>query len=115
MDDVRLLRSSLPNEGFIQLMTKCSGNQTVCWQSLKSNAKDVVCRQLGYTGASSLVNKTTPGGVKGLFSGSIGCDGGEINISNCSINASSMNCSSLSYIKCKLIDIQRETRLQKHK
>ena len=81
-------------------MTKYSGNKNVCWQSLKNNAKDFVCRHLGYTRASSLVNKTTPASVKESTLGSLDCDAGETGLSGCSFTAASGNCSGLSYIKC---------------
>ena len=104
-DGVYLSQSSLPNEGLIKIVTKysASGNKTACWESLKNNAKDVVCRQLGYTGASSLAKKMlkNPADVKeSIFSGSIDCDGGEMDLSQCSLIASSRSCSGLSYIKC---------------
>ncbi|XP_028402633.1 uncharacterized protein LOC114525468 [Dendronephthya gigantea] len=105
VDNVHLSNSTLPNEGFIQLVTERSGTKTVCWQSLKNNAKDVVCRQLGYTRASSLVHKTGSSDVKdSIFSGSIDCDGGEIDLSECSMNAFVGNCSGFSYIKCHICD-----------
>ncbi|XP_028402403.1 uncharacterized protein LOC114525343 [Dendronephthya gigantea] len=48
VDNVHLSDSSLPNEGFIQIDVNYNGTKTVCWQSLKNNAKDVICRQLGH-------------------------------------------------------------------
>ena len=96
---LHLSHSSLPNEGFVQIVTKYSGNKTVCWQSLK-NAKNVVCRHLGYTRASSLVNKTTPASVKESTLGSLDCDDGETDLSGCSFTAASGSCSGLFYIKC---------------
>ena len=102
MDDVLLSNSSLPNEGFVQIVTKLSGNQSVCWQSLKNNASDVICHQLGYTSLTSHLNKPIPSGsTDQIFSGSIDCNGEEQQLSQCSIATSNQTCSMLSYIKCK--------------
>ena len=45
---MRLSSSSLPNGGFVQMVTKYNGIKSVCLDSIKSKAKDVVCDQLGY-------------------------------------------------------------------
>ncbi|XP_028402625.1 receptor-type tyrosine-protein phosphatase F-like isoform X2 [Dendronephthya gigantea] len=102
VDNVYLSYSSLPNEGFLQIDAKYNGTKTVCWQSLKNNAKDVVCRQLGYTRASSVVNKTAMSSMKEVFSGNIDCDGKEHHLSQCSFTTSQKSCSQLSYIKCHI-------------
>ena len=102
MDGVLLLNSSLPNEGLVQIVTKLSGTQSVCGQSLKNKASDVICRQLGYTSLTSHFNKPVPAGsTDKIFSGSIDCNGEEQHLSQCSIATSNQNCSMLSYIKCK--------------
>ena len=103
VDDVSLSHSSLPNEGFVKILTKYSGNQSVCWESLKNSADDVVCRQMGYKRSASLVNQSAPSDVKNeIFSGSINCNGEEKYLSRCAINASrSKSCSELTYIKCR--------------
>ena len=102
VDDVSLSHSSLPNEGFVKLLTKYSGNQSVCWESLKNSADDVVCRQLGYKRSVSPVKQPAPSDVKDeIFSGSINCDGEENYLSQCAIDASTKSCSELSYINCK--------------
>ena len=102
VDDVSLSHSSLPNEGFVNILTKYSGNQSVCWESLKNNADDVVCRQMGYKRSSSLAEKPAPSDVKDkIFSGSINCNGGEKYLSQCAIDASTKSCSKLTYIKCR--------------
>ena len=99
--DVSLSHSTLPNEGFLQIVTKYSGTKNVCWQSLKNQAANIVCRQMGYSSVTSLVNMDPPSDTKDkIFSGSINCDGGERNISQCSITTSTQSCSELSYIKC---------------
>ena len=96
--------SSLPNEGFVQIVTELSGNQSVCWQSLKNNADDVICRQLGYTSLTSHFNKTIPSGsTDKIFSGNIDCNGKEQDLSQCSIATSTQTCSELSYIKCEFL------------
>ena len=96
-----LSNSPLPNKGFVQIITD-SGTNSVCKNSLLKNAKNVVCAQLGYKQAVSLVQKAVPSDSKdAIFSGSIDCDGGEKNLSQCSITNSSNSCSKLSYIKCK--------------
>ena len=78
--------SSLPNEGFVQIVTKTSGTKSVCWQSLKNNADDVICRQLGYAFATSHFNKPVPSGsTVEIFSGSIDCNGEDKDLSQCSI------------------------------
>ena len=100
MNGVSLLNSSLPNEGFVQI--KYGGTKNVCWQSLKKKADNVICRQLGYTKQDSLVKKAPPSNNKDpIFSGSINCNGGEKNLSQCTITNSTSTCSELSYIKCK--------------
>jgi hypothetical protein len=102
VDDVSLSHSSLPNEGFVKILTKYSGNQSVCWESLKNSADDVVCRQLGYKRSASLVKQPAPSDVKDeIFSGSINCNGEENYLSQCAIDASTKSCSELSYINCK--------------
>ncbi len=105
MDGVSLSSSSLPNEGFVQI--KYNGTKSVCWQSLKNSAGDVVCRQMGYIRRDSLVEKPAPSGIKDeIFSGSINCNGGENDLRQCSIDASTKSCSELSYMKCKLFKRQ---------
>ena len=102
VDGVFLKYSTLPNEGFVQIVTKYSGNKNVCWQSLKNEAANIVCRQLGYLRVASNVNKVPPSNQDAKFYGSIECNGGEKNLSQCSINATSTKkCSEISYIKCK--------------
>jgi hypothetical protein len=99
---VSLSYSSLPNEGFVKITTD-SGIKNVCWQSL-GNAKDVVCRELGYKTADSLVGKATPSELKDeIFSGSTVCDDGDTKLSQCSVTNSSQSCSNLSYLKCKFL------------
>ncbi|XP_028416861.1 uncharacterized protein LOC114541076 [Dendronephthya gigantea] len=102
VDNVHLSDSSLPNEGFLQIDVKYNGTKTVCWQSLKNNAKDVICHQLGYTRTSSVVNKIAMSSTKEVFSGSIDCDGKEHHLSQCSVTTSQKSCSQLSYIKCHI-------------
>jgi hypothetical protein len=101
-DAVSLSYLSLPNEGFVKITTDSVRN--VCWQSL-GNAEDVVCRQLGYKAADSLVEKAAPSNLKDeMFSGSIVCSGGDKKLSQCSVTASSQSCShELSYLKCKFL------------
>ena len=97
-----LSHSSLPNEGFVKITTD-SGIKNVCWQSL-GNAEDVVCRELGYKQADSLVGKAAPTDLKDeLFSGSIMCSGGDKKLSQCSVTTSTQSCSNLSYLKCKFL------------
>jgi hypothetical protein len=101
VDGVVLSHSSLPSEGFVQLVTKYSGTKSVCWQSLKNQAANIVCRQLGYIRMTSYDNKIPPSNQDAIFSGSIECDGGEKNLSQCSITTSTKKCSEIFYIKCK--------------
>ena len=102
VNNVLLSNSTLPNEGFVKIVTELSGTQSVCWQSLKNNADDIICRQLGYTSLTSQFNKPVPSGsTDHIFSGSIDCNGEEQDLSQCSITTSSKTCSELSYIKCK--------------
>ena len=96
--------SSLPNEGFVQIVTKLNGTQSVCRQSLKNDADDVICRQLGYTSLTSHFNKPVlSGSTDILFSGSIDCNGEEQDLSQCSVTTSTQTCSKLSYIKCEFL------------
>ncbi len=99
--DLSLSYSSVPYKGVVQIITD-SGTKNVCWQSLNYNAKNTVCRHLGYSDVYSLVNISIPTNAKeGKFSGSINCDGEEKYLSQCSINSSaSESCSGLSYIGC---------------
>jgi hypothetical protein len=102
VDGVSLSYSSLPNEGFVKISTD-SGIKNVCWKSL-GNAKDVVCLELGYKQADSLVEKATPSDLKDeIFSGSIVCDDGDTKLLQCSVTNSSQTCSKLSYLKCKFL------------
>ena len=104
VDAVSLSYSSLPNEGFVKITTD-SGIKNVCWQSL-GNAKDVVCRQLGYKQADSLVEKAAPSDSKDeIFSGSIVCNDGGTKLSQCrsTVTNSSQSCSTFSYLKCKFL------------
>ncbi len=100
-----LSNSSLPNEGFVQIITD-NGTKTVCGQGLMNNAKTIVCTQLGYAKEHSLVEKAATSDTKdAIFSGSIDCDSGAKNISQCSITTSSGgSCSELSYIKCTYLE-----------
>ena len=103
VNDVLLSNSTLPNEGFVQIVTELNGNLSVCWQTLKNNADDVICRQVGYTTVTSHFNKpVTSGSTDKIFSGSIDCNGEEQDLSQCSITNSNQTCSELSYIKCKV-------------
>ena len=106
MDDVRLSSSSLPNEGFVQIVTKYNGIKSVCWNSLKYKTKDVVCDQLGYKNIESYTQEIPRSSDTNVdvFSGDINCDGTESYLSQCSIINSTASCSELSYIKCKLLD-----------
>ena len=106
MDDVRLSSSSLPNEGFVQIVTKYNGTKSVCGDSLKNNTKDVVCHQLGYKNTQSYTKKVPPSSDTNvdMFSGNINCYGTESYLSQCSIITSTASCSELSYIKCKFLD-----------
>jgi hypothetical protein len=98
---VSLSYSSLPNEGFVKITTDI-GIKNVCGQSL-GNAKDVVCRELGYKQADSLVAKAAPTDLTDeIFSGNITCNG-DTKLSQCSVTTSSQNCSTLSYLKCKFL------------
>ena len=107
-DAVSLSYLSLPNEGFVKITTDSVRN--VCWQSL-GNAKDVVCRQLGYKAADSLLQKAAPSDLKDeIFSGSLVCNDGDTKLSQCSVTASSQSCSKLSYLKCKFLQ-KRMTRM----
>ena len=107
MDDVRLSSSSLPNEGFVQIVTK-NGTQSVCWNSLNNNnkAKDVVCHQLGYKSTQFVSNKTLSSSDTNveMFSEDINCDGTESDLSQCFIITSTASCVELSYIQCKFSD-----------
>jgi hypothetical protein len=97
---VSLSYSSLPNEGFVKITTD-SRIKTVCQQSL-GNAKDVVCRELGYKEADSLVEKAAPSHLKDeIFSGSIVCNDSDTKLSQCSVTTSSQSCLKFSYLKCK--------------
>ncbi len=99
--DLSLSYSSVPYKGVVQITTD-SGTKNVCWQSLKNQAKDIVCRHLGYDELYSVVNISIPANAKdATFSGSINCNGEEKYLSQCSINAlASESCSGLSYIEC---------------
>ena len=99
--DVTLSYSSVPYKGVLQITTD-SGTKNVCWQSLENQAKDTVCRHLGYYAAYRLVNISIPTNAKdATISGSINCNSEAKYLSQCSINASaSESCSGLSYIGC---------------
>ena len=101
VDDVSLKYSTLPNEGFVQIVTKYSGTRNVCWQSLTNEAANIFCRQLGYMRMASNVSKVPPSNQDAIFSGSIECSSGEKNLSQCSFTISNESCSEISYIKCK--------------
>ena len=100
-----LSNSSLPYEGVVQIVTG-NGTKNVCWESLKNDAKDVVCKYLGYQYAQSLVKKPASTNDKyATFSGSIDCNDAfrERYLSQCSINASTKEtCSEVSYVHCVL-------------
>ena len=101
VDGVSLKYSTLPNEGFVQIVTKYSGNKNVCWQSLTNEAAKIFCRQLGYTRMASNVSKVPPSNQDAIFSGSIKCTSGGKNLSQCSFTTSNENCSEISYVECK--------------
>ena len=97
--------SSLPNEGFVQIVTQYNGTKSVCWQTLKNNASDVICRQLGYPSLTSHFNKSDLSNrAVEIFSGDIDCNFREKYLSQCSITTSIQACTELSYIKCKFSD-----------
>ena len=101
VDGVSLKYSTLPNEGFVQIVTKYNGIKNVCWQSLTNQAANIFCRQLGYMRMASNVSKVPPSNQDAIFSGSIECSSGEKNLSQCSFTISNESCSEISYIKCK--------------
>ena len=71
------------------------------YQSLKEEADNFICRQLGYTIAECLVEKITPSFTDAKFKGAINY-GHENRLSQCStITASDGSCSKLSHIKCE--------------
>ena len=101
---VLLDHSSLPNEGFVQILTD-NGTKGVCRESLDNKHLRVICRELGYDGRGKLASKApAPDTNDEIFSGSIDCDGGERSLSQCSFKTSTQSCLKLSYIKCKLFD-----------
>ena len=53
-----------------------------CYQSLKEEVDNFICRQLGYTIAESLVEKTAPSFTDAKFNGAINCNGHENRLSN---------------------------------
>jgi hypothetical protein len=66
---------------------------------------------------SSYVKKVPPSNQDAIFSGSIECNGGEKNLSQCSITISDESCLEISYIKCKLYKerIQERKKAEKIK
>ena len=101
VDDVLLSNSSVANKGFVNIATKLNGTHSVCWESLKNNASDVICHQMAYTSLAFYFNKPVPSGSRTdvIFSGSTDCNGEEKDLSQCSGTSSSRSCSFLSYIK----------------
>ena len=78
-----LSNSLLPNQGVLQITTD-DGTKNVCWQSLNNdnNAKNVVCRQLGYQDKNNNVEKVNQADTKhAIFSGTIQCNGDETTLS----------------------------------
>ncbi|XP_028417483.1 uncharacterized protein LOC114541876 [Dendronephthya gigantea] len=99
--DLSLSYSSLRTEGVTQITTD-SGVMNICRQSLRNDqARNIVCRQLGYSNARSILNVSIPMNPKDVvFSGSITCTGDEKYLSQCSIIDGTQSCSELSYIEC---------------
>ena len=99
---------SLPHEGFVHIKTDIFPVKTkyACYNSLQNQAEaDVVCRQLGYTRADSLVEKTAPSVTNDAkFNGTIDCSGHENRLSQCSTINSNGSCPQLSYIKCEFFE-----------
>ena len=104
--EVFLSNSSQPYEGFVQIKTDSEPLRVkyACYQSLKE-ADNVICRQLGYTRADSLVEKTaSPVTNDAKFNGTIDCSGHENRLSQCSTTNSDGSCPQLSYINCEFFE-----------
>ncbi|XP_028397384.1 uncharacterized protein LOC114521168 [Dendronephthya gigantea] len=99
---ISLSNSSLPNEGIVQI-TANNWTRSVCAGSLTNKANDVVCVQMGYKRADSVVNTPVlPDSKDEMFSGTINCNDDDNDLSYCSFTVTASSCSQLSYIKCHI-------------
>ena len=102
--EVFLSNSPRPYEGFVQIKTDSEPLKVkyACYHSLKKEANNVTCRQLGYTRADSLVERTASSVTNDAkFNGTIDCSGHENRLSQCFTINSDGNCPQLSYITCE--------------
>ncbi|XP_028402297.1 uncharacterized protein LOC114525264 [Dendronephthya gigantea] len=104
VESVSLTSSTSPNKGFLTV-TINNKNEIVCSKALKSQAKDIVCRQLGYWKRLKETSTVSGKRKEDVFQGSIDCNGGEATLSQCQTTRSSANdCKELSYVTCAVCE-----------
>nr|XP_054772054.1 uncharacterized protein LOC129280020 [Lytechinus pictus] len=97
--DVRLVGGPASNKGTVEVRQDDGKWETTCGINLDTNDVIVICRQLGFAGAS-LAAKTTPYGQNSIPDIGLGCDGNEANLSACSTSPPTSGCSLAGSASC---------------
>ena len=89
MSSVRIIGGDIPGAGRVEVNISGSWS-TVCDDGWSLTQADVVCRQLGYTGASNFTTGSTTNAMFGavdveqsIVTGNVGCTGHETTLFSC--------------------------------
>ncbi|XP_041483832.1 neurotrypsin-like [Lytechinus variegatus] len=110
--DVQLVGGPSSNKGTVEIKQDGGDWETTCGINLDINDVIVICRQLGFTGAS-IAMKTIPYGQNSTPAIGLGCDGNEGNLSACPTlptlswcsSAGSASCHGEGYLGCFVDDV----------
>ncbi|XP_041470263.1 deleted in malignant brain tumors 1 protein-like [Lytechinus variegatus] len=84
---VRLVGGNVPSRGRVEVTDRYGNYGTICDTYWSQNDADVVCRMLGYGGASSYSNNAEFGQSRGrILLDDVQCNGQETNIANCQLH-----------------------------
>nr|XP_054772068.1 uncharacterized protein LOC129280035 [Lytechinus pictus] len=97
--DVQLVGGPASNKGTVEVKQDGGNWETTCGINLDINDVIVICRQLGFTGAS-IAMRATPYGQNSTPAMGLGCDGSEGSLSECPILPPTSECSSAGSASC---------------
>ncbi|XP_041483831.1 scavenger receptor cysteine-rich type 1 protein M130-like [Lytechinus variegatus] len=97
--DVQLVGGPSSNKGTVEIKQDGGDWETTCGMNLDFNDVIVICRQLGFTGAS-LATKITPYGQNSNPLIGLNCNGSEGNLSACPTFSPTSGCSSAGSASC---------------
>ncbi|XP_063967904.1 kremen protein 1-like [Lytechinus pictus] len=97
--DVQLVGGPSSNKGTVEIRQDGGNWETTCGINLDINDVMVICRQLGFTGAS-LAMQTTPFRQNSTPDIGLDCNGGEGNVAACSTLSHASGCSPAGAASC---------------